>query len=323
MLRSQHNPILTRQDIRSTIAALQDVTSVFNPGAVRVDDLTNLLLRVQNRGRETLLLKAESNDGAKFEIDPRPVKVEGLSALNRAVYHVYDPRIVLQDNRFLVSLAVDTDSGCYSILTAGDSLSLLEYLGMMHEGAARNGVMFPEVIAGRYCGLVRPNNSVNNLNTASGDEIWLVESSDLETWSPVKPVLRGRPHYWDELIGSGPPPIKTREGWLHMYHGVATHFMSVNIYQAGVCLLNLTDPTLVVARSRYNILEPRESYELAGQVPNVVFPTGLVVHSNDSEGFAADDSRVDIYYGAADTVVGVATATVAELVHHCHAGNEV
>ncbi len=125
--------------------------------------------------------------------------------------------------------------------------------------------------------------------------------------------MQGRWRYWDELIGSGPPPVKTKEGWLHLYHGVATHFASVNIYQAGVVLLDLKDPTRVIARSRGNILEPRELYEMVGQVPNVVFPSGMIVEETDPEGFAPGESSVKVYYGAADTCIGLATTTVAAL----------
>ena len=107
--------------------------------------------------------------------------------------------------------------------------------------------------------------------------------------------------------------MKTRRGWLHVYHGVATHFGSANIYQAGVVLLDLLNPARVVGRCRGNILEPREPYELAGQVPNVVFPSGLVVEEFDRDGYALPSSPVKVYYGAADTAVGLAVTTVGEL----------
>jgi beta-1,4-mannooligosaccharide/beta-1,4-mannosyl-N-acetylglucosamine phosphorylase len=94
---------------------------------------------------------------------------------------------------------------------------------------------------------------------------------------------------------------------------VAGHFGSSNIYQAGVVLLDLRDPSKVVGRCRCNILEPRELYELTGQVPNVVFPGGMIVEEHDAEGFALPDSTMKIYYGAGDTVVGLATASVRDL----------
>lgn len=145
----------------------------------------------------------------------------------------------------------------------------------------------------------------------------MVKSQDLLNWQPVAPVMQGNPCYWDELIGSGPPPLKTRAGWLHIYHGVATHFGSSNIYQAGVSLLDLQQPQKVIARGSQNILEPREMYELCGQVPNVVFPCGLICRTFDEDGFAPPEAEVLAYYGAADTCVGVATTTVAELLQQC------
>jgi predicted GH43/DUF377 family glycosyl hydrolase len=93
---------------------------------------------------------------------------------------------------------------------------------------------------------------------------------------------------------------------------VATHFASSNIYQAGAVLLDLQDPSQVVARTRYNILEPREPYELVGQVPNVVFPSGWVVDT-DEEGFAVETGEILLYYGAADTCVALARCTVQDL----------
>ena len=68
-------------------------------------------------------------------------------------------------------------------------------------------------------------------------------------------------------MGAGPPPLLTAHGWLLIYHGIATHLVSSWIYQAGVVLLDLEDPTRVIARGRDNVLEPREVWELTGQVP--------------------------------------------------------
>ncbi len=145
----------------------------------------------------------------------------------------------------------------------------------------------------------------------------LSRSDDLLEWRPVAPVMNGRLHYWDELIGPGPPPVKTRDGWLLVYHGIATHLAGACIYQAGVALLDLDDPSRLLARSRDNILEPREPYETTGQVPNVVFPSGMIVESCDAQGFAKPASRVLVYYGAADTAVGLATGTVEGLLSAC------
>jgi len=134
-------------------------------------------------------------------------------------------------------------------------------------------------------------------------------------WTRISIIAEGVSHYWDEMVGSGPPPIKTRKGWLHIYHGIAMHYAP--IYQAGVMLLDLNDPSKVIARGSQNILEPREIYELAGQVPNVIFPTGIIAEDIDNEGFAKDNSEVKVYYGASDTSIGLASSTVEKLISQC------
>ena len=321
MQRLTANPIITAGDIPAVSSELTDVSSVFNPGAIRPGDDTFLLLRVQNRGRETFLLRAQSKDGIHFEVSPSTTIISGLESLGAEVYHAYDPRMTILDGSLYVTLALDLDDGCRTALFSTDDLSELKLIGLMWDGDARNGVLFPEKINGRYLGLVRPNRKTADSQILSSSEIWLVESSDLVSWQPLRAIMSGRPHYWDELIGSGPPPVKTRQGWLHIYHGVATHFASVNIYQAGVCLLALDDPSRVISRGKYNILEPRADYELIGQVPNVVFPTGMIVEDIDNDGYAQPDSRVLVYYGAADTSVAAAETTIEELLKHCYAGS--
>lgn len=326
--RHSRNPVLTRADIPKITPFLDDVSSVFNPGAVRWNgweevgrrpttgagssSVDRLLLRVQTRGRETVLMVAESRDGESFTVLPELVAIEGVDSLQPEPIHVYDPRVTVVDGRVVVVLSVDTRDGCFLLTTTWESDFRLRVVGWSPERASRNGVLFPERIAGRYCRLERPNEKSLGSGVRTGDEIWFATSDDLVGWTLERPVLAGRWHYWDELIGSGPPPIKTRDGWLHVYHGVATHLGS-GIYQAGVVLLDLEDPSRVLARGRNNILEPRELYEMVGQVPNVVFPSGAIVETTDEDGFALPDSPVRIYYGAADTCVGLAETTIREL----------
>jgi beta-1,4-mannooligosaccharide/beta-1,4-mannosyl-N-acetylglucosamine phosphorylase len=315
--RSPHNPILTRESLPEIAPDLIDPTSVFNPGAALHGDRTVLLLRVQSRGRRTFLLKATCDDGLHFRLSPTVVALKGFELEGETVHHVYDPRITRLEGSYYVMVAVDLDAGCRLGLARTDDFETLELIGEISDRDLRNGVLFPEKIGGRYVRLDRPNEMRPTHGPVSGSEIWLSSSDDLREWKPEGPVARGRPHYWDELIGSGPPPVKTRRGWLHVYHGVATHFASSNVYQAGALLLDLADPSKVLARSRNNCLEPREPYELVGQVPNVVFPTGLVVDRYDDEGFALEESEIRLYYGAADTCVGLATATVGDALAMC------
>jgi beta-1,4-mannooligosaccharide/beta-1,4-mannosyl-N-acetylglucosamine phosphorylase len=216
--------------------------------------------------------------------------------------------------------AMDVDDTCRLGLARTADFRRFEFLGSVSEDDNRNGVLFPEKINGSWLRLDRPNRARHAGGPKSGSTIWLSASDDLLRWEPVAPLIDGRFHYWDEFIGAGPPPLKTRQGWLQIYHGVAGHFGSSQIYQAGVFLLDLKDPTKVLGRCRHNILEPRESFELVGQVPNVVFPSGLAASERDGEGFVTDSGEIKVYYGAADTAVGLALTTARELLEACAEG---
>jgi beta-1,4-mannooligosaccharide/beta-1,4-mannosyl-N-acetylglucosamine phosphorylase len=318
MKRAASNPILTRADVPDVPPRLLDATSVFNPGAILHDGQVVLALRVQARSRETFLMIARSPDGERFAVEPRLLSVDGLDAVGTKVYHAYDFRLSRVGADLFAMFAADTDDGCRlgTARIVGD-FERLELVGFGQAEDTRNGVLFPERVAGRYLRLERPNRLALDGGPTSGDEIILSKSDDLTSWRPVGSVMRGRWRYWDERIGAGPPPIKTCAGWLCVYHGVATHFQSANVYQAGAVLLDLDDPTRVLARSWNNLLEPRESWELTGQVPNVVFPSGLVVDAIDAHGFAPPEANLKLYYGAADTCVGLATTTVQELLDAC------
>lgn len=317
MKREARNPILTRHDIPDLPPRLVDPTSVFNPGAVLAGGITVLMLRVQARSRETFMVMAESADGSRFVVRPEIVEFKGIESVRERIYHIYDARLTPLEGAYYVMFAMDMDSGCQLGLARTDDLRGFEFLGVTSTDDVRNGVVFPEKVGGLYLRLERPNKAKLDGGPTTGSEIWLAGSDDLLAWRRLGPVMGGRFHYWDEYIGSGPPPVKTRRGWLHVYHGVATHFGSANIYQAGVVLLDPKDPAKVLGRSRGNILEPREPYELCGQVPNVVFPSGMTVDAFDAEGFALPSSPVRIYYGAADTCVGLAVTTVGELLAAC------
>ena len=295
LVRSSDNPIVTGFDVPAMPPNLVDPTSVFNPGATKFGDRYLLVLRVQSRGRRTFLVVAESDNGRNFDVRNRVVEIQGLDQEAMGIHHVFDPRITRIGDTWYLMFAVDTD--------------------------IRNGVLFPERRNGRFLRLDRTNRIQLADGPTTGDEIVLSESDDLVEWRSLGPVLTGRPRLWDERIGAGPPPLRTRHGWLLVYHGVATHFSGANIYQAGAALLDLEDPRQVLARTRDNILEPRKLYELVGQVPNVVFPSGWIVDGEDDDGFAPEEARVHLYYGAADTSVCLANSTVGRLLEACEPVN--
>lgn len=313
LVRSSDNPIITTMDIPRMPPDIVDPSSVFNPGAVRWGDRYMLMLRVQTRGRRTRLVMAESVNGREFTVWGEPVRIPGLDELDENIYHVYDPRLTAIDDEFLVMFAADTEAGCKLGTARTRDFRVFELVGLGDHPDIRNGVIFPGRFGDRYLRLDRPNRVADAGGSTTGDEIVLSESFDLLEWRPLGVVMRGRPRYWDERIGAGPPPVRTQRGWLLVYHGVATHFGSVSTYQAGVALLDLEDPLRLIGRSRDNVLEPRRMYELIGQVPNVVFPSGMIVDDCDADGFAREESTVRVYYGAADTSVCLATGTIGGL----------
>ncbi len=319
MKRSEHNPILSYKDMPYYPFEFPfegiDVSSAFNPGACLFNGEYYLLVRVQDRGRRTHLIIAHSLDNVEWGITYPPIEWIGLDSYEKEILHLYDPRITKIENIYYIMFAMDTKEGCFLGLGKTEDFRNFYFLGQVSHQQSRNGVLFPEKFGDFYYRLERPNKHVLDSGVATGTSVILSKSKNLLEWERVSEVFSGCPHYWDELVGSGPPPVKTRQGWLHIYHGVATHFSSSNIYQAGVILLDLDNPDKVISRGKHNILEPREIYELTGQVPNVVFPSGMIVEEYDDQGFAKENSKVYIYYGAADTHVCLAETTIKELIN--------
>ncbi len=316
MKKHKNNPIVKPSDIPEIKPYLVDPSSVFNPGAIKFNNKYLLMLRVQNRGRKTLFVMAESSDGINFSVENKIVEFKGLEKLEQTVYHLYDPRITQIENKFYILFAMDVDDYCSLGLAETEDFKKFIFKGIVSDKNVRNGVLFPEKINGEYYRFERPNTAQVEGGPLTGNAIFLARSNDLLVWERTALIAEGIPHYWDEMVGSSTPPIKTRKGWIHTYHGIAMHYAP--IYQMGVMLHDLENPAKVISRGSQNILEPRELYELTGQVPNVVFPTGIVVEEFDDEGFAKENSEVKIYYGAADTTVCLATTTIKKLIEQCY-----
>ncbi|MFP4139722.1 MAG: glycosidase [Planctomycetota bacterium] len=168
----------------------------------------------------------------------------------------------------------------------------------------RDCVLFPEKIDGRFAMLRRPMNFVGPEFGCDGPSIWLSYSDDLLEWTTPALVATPENASWEGgKIGAGATPMKTDDGWLIIYHGVDE---SVT-YRSGVMLLDLDDPTKLVARSPEFILEPEEYYERTGLIiPHVVFPSANVVK----------DDTVFIYYGCCDTCISLATVPLGDLLDY-------
>src|SRR5208283_3746855 len=159
----------------------------------------------------------------------------------------------------------------------------------------KNACILPEKINGKYVIFHRvfPNILIDFVDDLDfdGKTRWLVGQYKIPT--------RALSSDWDSLkVGCGPPPLRTKDGWLLIYQAVGASDESR--YKIGAMLLDLKDPTKVLARTRNPILEPTANYENEGLKSGVVYPCGAVIIKN----------RLFVYYGGADMVVCVATATL-------------
>lgn len=167
----------------------------------------------------------------------------------------------------------------------------------------RDNILFPEKINGKFALLRRPLSYIGEKYGTASPAIWISYSENLIDWS--EPKLLAKPEFeWEGgKIGASTPPLKTEKGWLTLYHGVDKD----STYRVGVMLLDLDNPEKIIARSPNFIMEPEEYYERVGLfIPNVVFPTGNVIK----------DGILYIYYGCADTAIGLATVPVNEVLDY-------
>jgi predicted GH43/DUF377 family glycosyl hydrolase len=178
-----------------------------------------------------------------------------------------------------------------------------------------NIILFPEKINGKYVMLHRPSYFKAEVESGNGGTsgISICFSDDLTNWEDDYPLIDPEFEWEDLKVGGSSPPIKTPEGWLVLYHAVqrplkdkSWHPCFQFCYRAGVMLLDLDNPTRVIARSPHYILEPETPFEKFGTVNNVVFPTGNVVLGDE----------LFIYYGAADTTICLATVQLNELLKY-------
>ncbi len=297
--RHKANPVITAAHFPRMVNA------VFNPGATVLDGRTLLLLRVEHRTGLSSLVVATSEDGLDgWEIDrvrqlePRPGRFEEH-------WGIEDPRITqVGDEYHVVYVGYSTAGPLVCHAVTRDFLTW-EHRGVLQPPEDKDAALFPRLFDGRWALVHRPMATMQGLGT----HIWLSFSPDLRYWGESRilvPARRGG--WWDaNKVGLGPPPMLTRDGWLLCYHGVRTT-ASGSIYRLGLALLDRDDPSRVIARGNEWVFGPHEPYERGGDVPDVVFPCGWVLRD--------DGDTVHLYYGAADSSVCVAEASLSELLDH-------
>ncbi|NIM49391.1 MAG: glycosidase [Gemmatimonadales bacterium] len=297
--RYARNPILTRNDVP------YPVETVHNAGVVKHGDGRYVMLfRAHRRNGRCIIGLAESTDGYRFKVHKRPVLVpqeKGVFA-EYEEYGVEDPRICALEDAFWITYSAYSRHGVRVALARTLDFRVIERVALFTECDTRNVVLFPQRFGDRYARLHRPHTQIAPWS------IWIAYSPDLIHWGDAKVVMKPQPYHWDEMkIGPGATPIRTTDGWLHIYHGVF-RTMDGAVYRLGVALHDLADPSRMVGVADEWILQPEDPWERAGYVHNVVFTCGAV---------AEEDGTLKIYWGAADTVTCVGTAGINELVELC------
>ena len=295
--RLDKNPILTSADWP------YPVHSVFNPGAVRLPDGTTLLLcRVEDRRGHSHLCAARSANGVDgWVVDPEPTLRADPKNYPEEIWGIEDPRITFVEElgKYAVVYTAYSRSGPGVALALTQDFRTFERFGLIMQPDDKDAALLPRRIDGNFALIHRPM-------ADSGAHVWISLSPDLHNWGSHKLVLPARRGAWWDAnkVGLSPPLIETPRGWLMLYHGVK-QTASGSLYRLGAALLALDQPEQCLLRGDEWIFGPEADYECEGDVANVTFPCGYTL--------GADGDTINLYYGAADTSVALATGSITEI----------
>jgi predicted GH43/DUF377 family glycosyl hydrolase len=295
LTRHPDNPIITAADLPYS------ANSVFNPAATLRDGETILLMRVEDRRGLSHLTVARSSDGmAGWRIDAAPTFVAEPETYPEEIWGIEDPRVTFieEEQRWIVAYTAYSRGGPLVSLATTEDFETFERLGAILSPENKDAALFPVRFDGRWSLVHRP------VSDGFGANMWISFSPDLKHWGDHRLLLEARAGGWWDAgkIGLSPPPLKTDQGWLILYHSVRTT-ASGSIYRLGLALLDLEDPRRVLKRSSEWLFSPSETYERVGDVGDVVFPCGWTLV----------DDEIRVYYGAADTSISLATGRLSEL----------
>ncbi len=295
--RHPQNPILTAAQWPYA------VNTVFNPGAARLPDGTTLLLcRVEDRRGLSHLCAARSANGVDgWAIDAAPTLLPAVDHPEEA-WGLEDPRItyISELERYVIAYTAYSRAGPGVSLATPKDFVRFERYGSIMMPEDKDAALFPCRIQGYWALVHRPMSPL-------GAHMWMSYSPDLRHWGNHRLILAARRGAWWDAnkIGLSPPPIETPEGWLMIYHGVRQTAAGC-VYRLGLALFDREAPERCLLRGDSWVFAPEALYEREGDVGNVVFPCGFTV--------GPDNDTINLYYGAGDTCIGLATASVRALV---------
>lgn len=297
LTRHAKNPILTAADWP------YPAHTVFNCGATRLRDGTTLLLcRVEDRRGHSHLCAARSVNGVDgWVIDESPTLLPDVVGHPEELWGIEDPRITYVEElgKYAVAYTAYSRGGPGVALAMTEDFIAFERHGMVMQPEDKDAALLPRRIGGEFALIHRPV-------TEHGANIWISFSPDLRNWGSHKLVLAARKGAWWDAnkVGLSPPLIETERGWLMIYHGVR-HTAAGCLYRMGLALFALDEPDRCIARGDEWIFGPETSYEREGDVGYVAFACGHTI--------ADDGDTINLYYGAADTSIALATGSVKQM----------
>ena len=279
-----------------------EIARIFNSAVVPWEDGYIAVLRGEQVNGVPHVYLGHSKDGIHWDVEHNKVPFVDENGNPKMPHYAYDPRLVKVDDTYYIIWCTDFFGASIGMAKTKD-FETFERVSIASEFGNRNGCLFPEKFDGLYCRFDRP--FCNELEPCS---MWVSFSPDLTFWGKSRPLMyKGKPWIDGFKMGAGAVPIKTDKGWLEIYHTVSQTCNGF-IYRLKAALLSLDDPGEVIGYTKDFILWPEHDYEMKGRVMNVVFTCNALPQP---------DGTVRIYYGAADTNIGLATGRIDELVAAC------
>lgn len=291
--RYTENPIIGRNPLPEVARIFNSAVMPYNGGYIGV-------FRGEQRNGIPHIYLGRSKDALHWEFDSEKIPFTDKNGEPFMPPYAYDPRLVKVEDTYYIMWCQDAYGPTIGIAKTLD-FKRFERIENPYLPYNRNAVLFPRKINGNYVMLSRP---CDNGHTAFGD-IFLSESPDMEFWGRHRHVMGRSDNWWESLkIGGGAAPIETDKGWLLFYHGVV-NTCNGYVYSIGGAILDINEPSRVLNRCENYLLAPETDYEERGFVPNVCFPCAALTD--------AASGRIALYYGCADSYVGVAFTTVTEV----------
>lgn len=292
------------------------VNAVLNAGAMYLNGKYVLVARIEGNDRKSFFAVAESDNGVDgFVFREKPIV---LPKTNDIDTNVYDMRLTQHEDGWIYGLfcserkdtTVDDTSSAVAkcgIVRTKDLDNWERLPDLVSPTQQRNVALHPEFVDGKYLLYTRPSDGFIDVGSGGGIGAAFVDSMENAVITEEKIIEERVYHTVKEVKnGAGAPPIKTKDGWLHIAHGVRNNAAGLR-YVLYCFMTSLDDPTKVIYRPGGYFLAPKGA-ERNGDVSGCVFSNGAI---------ADKDGNLFVYYASSDTRLHVVSSTVEKMVDYC------